>query len=98
MPAGPDDARPPAHAAQGASGMKAQFPTVFDQQVGDLMFLQVRPEILDGVEFGRIRREFFQPEPTSALAQHGLDRPATVDGGPVSDDQQLARQVPEQRL
>ena len=57
MPAGPDDARATPHAGQGAGGVKAQFPTMFDQQVGDLMFLQVRPEILDGVEFGGIRRE-----------------------------------------
>lgn len=67
MPTSADDARPAAHPAQGAGSMQAEFPAVLDQQIGDLMFFEVGPEIFDRIEFGGIGGKFFQPEAAFAL-------------------------------
>jgi hypothetical protein len=78
--------------------MEAQFPAVLDQEISDLMFLEVRPQIFDWVAFGGVSGEFFQPESAGAFGEHRLDQQTAVDRGPVPDDQEFAGQVPEQGL
>jgi hypothetical protein len=98
VPTSTDDPGSATHPAQGSRGVQPQFPSVGDEQVGDLMFLEVGPQIFDRVEFRGVSGKLFQPEPSTTFPQHRLDRLAPVDGGTVPDDEQFARHVAEERL
>jgi hypothetical protein len=89
MPAGADDAGPAAHPAQGRRGVQTQFPALGDEQVGDLVSLEVGPQIFDRVEFGSISRQFFQPESAATLREYRFDRLTAVDGRTIPDDQEF---------
>lgn len=98
FPAGADDLGAAAHATQGGGGVKAQLPAVLDEEIGDLVFLEVSPEVFDRIEFRGVGGQAFEPEASAAAGEGLLDRFAAVDRGAIPDDQQLARDMTEQRL
>ena len=71
---------------------------MLNQQIRDLVLLEMRPQIFDGVEFGSIGRQFFEPEAARAFDQHRFDGLAAVDGRSVPNDQELAGQVAQKRF
>lgn len=98
MPASANDAGPAAHAAESRRGVQAQFPTVGDEQVGDFMFLEMSPQVFDGIELGGVRGQPFQPEAPLLRRQQRFHRLAAMGRGAIPDDQQLAPQMARQRL
>ena len=67
---------------------------VVGREVGELAVLQVIPQVFDGVEFGSIRRESFQPQP-GIVMQHLPNRVALVHGTAVPDHGHRAAQMAE---
>ena len=98
FPASADDARAAAHSAQSGGGVQAQLPTMLDEQIGDLVFLEVSPEIFDRIELGSIGWQPLQPEAPVAAGEGLLDRFAAVDRGAIPDDKQFAWDMAQQRL
>lgn len=51
------------------------------------MLLEVRPQVFDGIEFGRIGGKSLQPQPSVTGGEQVLHRLAAMDGGAVPNDQ-----------
>ena len=75
-----------------ARGM-AQFPDVFRAEVREFVFLPVGPQILDGIEFGRIGGESFDAQPVDLRLEVGADHAAAVNGSAVPQQQDFARHL-----
>lgn len=61
--------------------MKAQLPAVLDEEIGDLVFLEVSPEVFDRVEFRGVGGQAFEPEAAARGADSGWsDHPAHAAG------------------
>ena len=98
FPTGGDDFGTAAQAAQGGGGVQAQFVELADQQVAQFVFLEVAPEIFHRIEFGRIGREAFDHQPARRGRHEVPNQGAAVNRCSIPDDQQRARQVPEQHF
>jgi hypothetical protein len=75
-----------------ACGM-AKFPDVFRAEVREFGFLPVGPEILDGIEFGRVGGEPFHVQPVGLRLEIGADDMAAVNGRTVPQQQDFARHL-----
>lgn len=77
----------------------AEFSEVPWTEVGQLMMLPVRPEILDRVQLRRIWRQELQLDATALACDVVAHQPAAVRLQAIPDDQQLSPvQVPSQCL
>ena len=97
--AGGNDALSPAHAAQGGSSLKAQFPSFGGNQVGNLMGFKVAPHVFHRIEFWGIGGKSLHLD--SAMGRENIvpDQYTAVNGRPVPDHQDfpgnVALQMPQ---
>jgi len=80
-------------AAQAVRGPTRETPKIAGAKVGQFMLLPVSPEILHGVEFGRIGREAAGDHSACQRFKVLADGFGTVDARAVPDDQQLPGQM-----
>lgn len=66
----------------------AELPRLADGQAADFMLLEVRPQVLDGIEFGCVGGEPFGPHASPRRGRILADDSRTVDRRPVPYDQQ----------
>src|SRR6202163_4316895 len=81
---------------QGADRVKAQFAQVPGTEIGNLVLLQVPPDILGWIQFRRVSGKKFQPQASSLLTHELPHRAAAMGRQAVPDNQQLARNMPKQ--
>jgi hypothetical protein len=76
----------------GAPQGELKLGEVLATDVAQLTALQLRPDPLDGIEIGRVAGELLQMDPLGrATGQEVLDGLAAVNGSPIPDDEELAR-------
>ncbi len=61
------DAGASAHAAQRGSCLQAQLPALPHDEVGNLMALEVTPEVFDRVEFWSVSRQLFDDHASTGV-------------------------------
>src|SRR5437899_7635471 len=76
--------------------METQLAQVLRAEIGDLVLLQVAPDVLDRVEFRSIGGKKLQPEAPSLLPHEVPHCAAAMDRQSIPDNQQLAGNVPQQ--
>lgn len=62
------------------------------------MFLEVRPQILDGIEFGRIGRQGSDLQAALSGGDELFDQLAAMNGRSIPEDQQGCLQVAQERF
>lgn len=62
------------------------------------MLLEMRPKIFHRIELRGVSREPLEPESAFAGGEERFDWLAAVNGGPVPDDQELARDMTQEGL
>ncbi len=75
-------------APEPGAGNGAEFGEVLGREVGHLVLLPVCPQILDGIELGRVGGQKFELEATFLGCEIIADQPATVRLQPIPDDEQ----------
>jgi hypothetical protein len=81
----------------GQPQFQAELRKIGAAQVAEFDVLEIVPHPLSGIEFGRLAGELFQREPGGGpLGQEVFPQLRAVDRGPVPDDQQRPRPVPQQ--
>ncbi len=55
--------------------MKAELREVLGAEVGKFMVLPVTPEVLDGIQFGRVGGQAFQYQPAFGVGDEVADEP-----------------------
>jgi hypothetical protein len=93
---GEDNLRSPSHATQSGGRIAAQFPRVAHHQISDLMFLEMRPQVLDWIEFGRVGGQCFHHNLSLSAGNEIPDQPAAVDRSSVPKDQEWRSHVTPQ--
>lgn len=96
--AGENDLRSATHAPQRGCGIATQFPSVAYDEITDLMFLEVRPQILGGIEFRRVGRQggYLQ---TPLRGGHELfDQLTAMNGRSIPEDQKRRLQMAQERF
>ena len=87
-----------AHAGQGSAGIVTELSKVPRAEVGQLMLLPVPPEVFDGVELRRIRRQVLECQ-AAALGSNELpDKAAAMRAQAIPDHQHGAGHVAQQML
>ena len=95
---GEDNLRPSSHATQRGGRIAAQFPRVAHDQIPDLVFLEVRPEVFDRIKFRRVGRQRFHLQAPLGGGKEVFDQPAAMDRSSIPEDQQRCAQVAQERL
>ena len=87
--AGGDDGAAAAHPAQGGGGRQTEFPSLRGNQIGNFMRLEMPPHILDGIQFGRIRWQPLDLNPSTGGGDVVLDQETAMNGRTIPEDQQF---------
>ncbi len=88
-----------AKAGGGEAKVASELGEILAADVAQLHALEIAPDALVRVEVWSVARERLQADTSGAtLSQEVLDRLATMDRGPIPDDQELAGDVAEQML
>lgn len=98
---GEEGATEPASAADGtdtSAYAAAQPVQILDGSVGQCGRIQMRPELLDGIQLRGIGRQRLDPEPVAVTGQGLLRDVATVSGQSVPEQDHRAASVPSERL
>ena len=98
LPEGADQFWSALHGLQSPSSEVAHLGKVRGAQVGDLVLLQIGPDRLNRVKFGRIRGQEGDSDAPVLRFEPVLDESALVRPHAVPDDQQRLLQVSAQRL
>ena len=89
-----------AHSPQGGGGLKAKFPGLGGDEIGDLMTLQMRPHGFGRIEFRRAGWQSLRDDFIPRRGKAASGQLAAVHGGSVPNDQDapfgVALQVPEE--
>lgn len=93
--AGEDNLGSSSHAPQGGSSIAAQFPSVADDEISELVLFEVRPQVFDGIEFRRVSRQRCKLQPPLGGGHELLDQPTAMDGSSIPKNQQWRVQVPQ---
>src|SRR5579871_3081117 len=88
--------RTPAHPAQSATRLIAQFAEVAGTEVGQFVMLPVTPDVFDRVELRSVGGQLFDREPAVLRGDELFDRAPAMRWKPVPHHQKLARQVAQQ--
>ena len=95
--AGLDNGAFVAKAGGGEAKVASELGEILAADVAQLHALEIAPDALVRVEVWSVARERLQADTSGAtLSQEVLDRLATMDRGPIPDDQELAGDVAEQ--
>ena len=93
-----DDRGTSAHSAERLGCLKAQFPSLSRDEVGDLVTLEMRPHIFDGIKLRGVRWEPFRDDLALGGRKEVTHQLAAMNGGPVPDDQEARFEVALQML
>jgi hypothetical protein len=74
----------------------AQLAKVLRAEVGQLVLLPVRPQVLDWIQLRRVAGKKLHPQSPTLLADELPSQAAAMAGESVPDDQQLARNMAQQ--
>ncbi len=74
--------------------MAAEGGEILGAEVGHFVLLPVAPDVLGGVQLGRVRREILEREAPALRRDVLADEAAAVGGEVIPDDEQLPRQMP----
>jgi len=100
VPEGADQGGAVLAAAQSAPGLATEFPEVGGTEVGEGVAFEMRPDILDRVEFGSVSGQLGEHDGTGGALDPSSDQAAAVNRQPVPNHQQraadLAPELPEE--
>ena len=85
------------HGFQTTTSEVADFSKMRRTQVGDLMLLQIRPDRLDRIELGRVRRQEGDGDAPVLFIEPLPERAALVGTDAIPHDQQWLANVPAMR-
>ncbi len=88
LPECSDEIRSLLHGFEVISGELTNFANGGKAAIGDLVFLDVSPNGVDGIEFGRVGRQACHGDMAVLSLQPGLNLVAAMRSGTVPDDQQ----------
>jgi hypothetical protein len=80
-------------AAQSVGGPAGELPEITGSEIGQFVLFPIGPQVFDGVEFGSIGREAFNPEFPAQVGNVLAHDLGAVDGGAVPDNEQAAGKV-----
>src|SRR6266550_4574209 len=98
LPERGDEPRSALHGFEPVAGEGAHLADAVQAEIGQLALLHVAPDVLDRVEFRRVRGQSFQDQVPVERFDIVLDDPAAVRRQAVPDDQQLATDLLSQRV
>ena len=93
-----DELRSALHGLEPVASKGADFADGLQAQIGQFALLHVAPNVFDGIEFGRVRRQAFENNMSTDCFDEALDHPAAVRRQTIPDDEQLAVDLVGERL
>jgi len=93
-----DQPRPALQRLQSAGGIATHFVDGVQAQIGQFALLGVAKQVFDGIQFGCVGRKSLQHDAIAERLDIGAHQPAAMRRQAVPDDQQLALDLPRQRL